>query len=70
MIEYLKAENQILRKGLPKRIEVTAAERAKLVRLGVRLGSKIKAIITIVHPRTFARWLGESTPGVRRSKRG
>jgi putative transposase len=70
MIEYLKAENQVLRKRLPKRIEVTAAERAKLVRLGVRLGSKIKAIITIVHPRTFARWLNESASGRKRRKRG
>jgi len=54
-IEYLKAENRILRNKLPKRINVTPAERAKLVKLGVRLGSAIKDLITIVHPRTFAR---------------
>ena len=56
-IEYLKAENRILRNKLPKRVNVTPAERAKLVKLGVRLGSAIKDLITIVHPRTFARWV-------------
>ena len=35
-IEYLKAENRILRSKLPKRITVTTAERARLVKLGVR----------------------------------
>ena len=34
-IEYLKAENRILRGKLPKRVNVTPAERAKLVKLGV-----------------------------------
>ena len=32
-IEYLKAENRILRNKLPKRINVTPAERAKLIKL-------------------------------------
>jgi putative transposase len=36
-IEYLKAENKILRSKLPRRIEVTQAERATLMKLGVRL---------------------------------
>ena len=55
MVEYVKTENRILRQKLPRRIDVTAAERAKLVRLGARLGSAIKDVITIVHPRTFAK---------------
>ena len=58
-IEYLKAENRMLRSKLPKRICVTPAERAKLMKLGLRLGSTIKELITIVHPRTFARWISE-----------
>ncbi len=49
MVEYLKAENRVLWNKLPKRIDVTPAERAKLLKLGVRLGSKIKEVITIVH---------------------
>ena len=50
VIEYLLAENRILRSKLPKRIEVTPAERAKLVKLGKPLGAKLKEIISIVSP--------------------
>jgi putative transposase len=46
IIEYLKAENRILRNKLPKRIEVTPAERSRLLELGTRLGSKIKNLAT------------------------
>jgi putative transposase len=69
MVEYLKAENRILRQKLPRQIEVTPAERARFMKLGVRLGSTIKDIITIVHPRTFARWVSESRFGVKPRKR-
>lgn len=48
IIEYLKAENRILRKKLPKRIDVTPAERARLLELGIRLGSTIKEVITLL----------------------
>ncbi len=70
VVEYLKTENRILRAKLPKRIDVTPAERARLLKLGERLGSKIKEVVTIVHPRTFARWLTESRSGTKRRKRG
>jgi hypothetical protein len=43
VIEFLLTENRSLRSKLPKRIEVTPAERAKLVKLGKPLGSKLKA---------------------------
>ena len=59
LIEYLLAENRILRSKLPKRIEVTPAERAKLVKLGKPLGSKLKDIISIVSYRTIFRWANE-----------
>ena len=70
MVKYLKAENRILRNKLPKRIEVTPAERSRLLKLGVRLGSAIKQVITIVHPRTFARWLSEERTGKKPRQRG
>lgn len=70
MVEYLKAENRILRSKLPKRIDVTAAERTSLIALGVKLGSAIKQVITIVHPRTFARWISEAKSAARPRKRG
>jgi putative transposase len=57
MVEYLKAENKILRDKLPKRLTVTARERNRLVKLGAKLGSAIKDLITIVTPRAFRRCL-------------
>jgi|SRR5579872_2236456 len=56
MVEYLKAENRILRDKLPKRINVTGPERRTLLKYGKRLGSMIREVITIVSPRTFLRW--------------
>jgi putative transposase len=56
-IACLKTENRILRGKLPKRLTVTAAERRRLLQVGQPLGGAIKELITIVSPRTFARWL-------------
>ncbi len=56
-IQYLKAENEVLRARLPEHIRTTPAERAKLLIFGKPLGASIKDVITIVHPRTFARWV-------------
>jgi putative transposase len=64
MVEYLKAENRILRDKLPKRINVTASERRTLLKYGKRLGTKIREVIAIVSPRTFLRWQeSERRPG-------
>jgi putative transposase len=57
MVEFLKAENQILRSRLPRRVAVTPQERNRLVRLGRKLGAKVKALISIVSYRTFTCWL-------------
>ena len=70
MIENLKAENRILRSKLPKQVNVTPAERNRLVKLGKKLGSAIKEIITIVHPRTFARWVSGGASGKKPRKAG
>jgi putative transposase len=74
VVEYLKAENRILRERLPKRLDVTPKERATLLRLGRKLGTKIRSVITIVTPRTFLRWLkaDDGTPATAKpnSKRG
>lgn len=56
-VHYLTIENRILRKKLPKRIAVTAQERRRLLKFGKPLGAAIRRLITIVSPRTFARWL-------------
>ena len=57
MLQYLKEENRTMRSKLPKRVELTPQERQRLVRLGRPLKGKIKELITIVSPRTFARWV-------------
>jgi len=65
-VEYLKAENRILRDKLPKRVVCTPAERQRLVKLGKPLGSAIKDLITIVTSRSFARWVSAAD----KTKRG
>jgi putative transposase len=60
-IQFLKAENQTLRAKLPNRILVTAEERRRLLKFGKPLGPAIQNLITIVSPRTFARWVSGET---------
>ncbi len=56
-IQSLKAENEILRSFLPKRIDVAAAQRKRLVKYGQLVGSAIRHLVSIVLSRTFYRWL-------------
>lgn len=55
-IEYLKIENEILRKRVGRSIRPTPVERRKLVKFGVPLGKDLKNIITIVKYETFLLW--------------
>ncbi|MBM3996369.1 MAG: hypothetical protein FJ303_19785 [Planctomycetes bacterium] len=57
MVEFLKVENQILRSKLPRRVDVTPAEKRQLIKLGKPLGTKVRELISIVCYRTFRRWL-------------
>jgi putative transposase len=68
MIDYLKTENRVLRSKLPKRVRVTPAEREQLVKRGKPLGAKIKQLLTIVSPRTFARWASGETKSIGKRK--
>ncbi len=56
-VQYLKAENQILRARLGDHIKVTPQERARLVKFGMRLGTALASIVTIVKPLTFMGWI-------------
>jgi len=58
-ISYLKAENQILRSRLSVQIQTTPAERSLLVRLGAPLGNAIHELLSVVHYKTFLRWVRE-----------
>ena len=57
-VEFLKAENELLRKRVPKkRIFLKADERSRLVKLGKELGPAIRQMISIVDYSTFRRWI-------------
>ncbi len=56
-IQYLKAENEVLRAKIDGPVRVTPGERLRLVRLAKPLGSAIKALVSIVSPQTFLRWI-------------
>ena len=56
-LEFLKAENEMLRKRVPKkRIFLDNGEKERLLNLGEAIGPRILKLITIVHPRTYQRW--------------
>ena len=55
-IEYLRVENEILRKRVGRSIRPTPIERRRLVKFGVPLGKDLKNIITVVTYETFLLW--------------
>jgi putative transposase len=70
-IEFLKAENEMLRKRIPKkRIFLNEDERKCLMKLGKGIGPGIYHLITIVHPRTYRRWISEKKAGKPKKKTG
>src|SRR4051812_32361031 len=58
-IRYLKVENEVLRRKLPKKITVTRSERQRLLKFGAKLGKALRQLVTIVTPGTFLRWIRE-----------
>ncbi|MBU0504329.1 MAG: hypothetical protein V1842_01160 [Candidatus Omnitrophota bacterium] len=56
-IEYLKVENEILRKRVGRSIRPTLVERRKLIKFGTLLGKYLKNIITVVTYETFLLWV-------------
>jgi len=59
-IQYLKAENEILRAKLPKRIVIESKERRKLLKYAAKLSRSVfKHLTSIVTSDTFLRWLRE-----------
>jgi putative transposase len=56
-IEYLKVENEILRKRIGKCIRPTAIEKRKLLKFAIPIGKDIKNIISIVKYETFLLWV-------------
>src|SRR6266550_2457788 len=52
-VEYLKAENLMLRKRLPKRVRLTSDEKKLLVKLGQAIGTGITTLLSIVAYSTY-----------------
>jgi len=53
-IEFLKAENEMLRRRVPKkRIFFKQEEKQRLLNLGAAIGPGVSKLITIVHGRTY-----------------
>jgi len=59
-VQFLKAENEILRSRIKGPVRVTKVERARLVRLGTPLGKAIRSLVTIVRPETFLKWVRDA----------
>lgn len=67
-VQYLKAENEILRAKISGPVRLQPTERARLVKLGKPLGQAIKTIISIAKPETFLRWVREADKVTPRKK--
>jgi putative transposase len=55
-IEYLKVENEILRKRVGRSMRPNSAERRRLIKFGAPLGKDLRNIITVVTYETFLLW--------------
>lgn len=63
-IEFLKAENGILRSKINTQvIRMTYQEKIRLIKFGLPLGGSIKRIISIVNYSTFRRWVNDFDDG-------
>jgi len=70
-IEFLKAENKMLRVRVPRqRIFLKPDERALHLKLGTAIGPGASKLITVVCGRTYQRWVREKTVGKPPKKMG
>lgn len=69
-VEFLKAENEMLRKRIEKsRVFLTNEERERLLTLGEAIGKGVQDLITIVSPRTYQRWRRRVSQGEKPAKK-
>jgi len=70
-IEFLKTENEILRKRYVRHhVVVSQEDRARLIKLDEQIGPDLKRLITIVHYGTYLRWVRHAKGGVPGKKQG
>ena len=65
-IQYYRHEALTYKELCPKNYRLTPRQRQRILKYGRPLGTKIKDVITIVSPRTFARWASGETKAVRK----
>ncbi|WP_231956614.1 integrase core domain-containing protein [Posidoniimonas polymericola] len=69
-IEFLNAENEILRKHVPKqRIFLDNEDRERLLKLGDAVGKGVLQLVSIVSPRTYQRWQRRVSQGEKPAKK-
>ena len=68
-VAYLKEENRLLRARLPKKIVATDKEKRRLLRVGKKLGTQLKELMSLVTYPTFARWVREKEDGPKKEKK-
>ena len=69
-ILFLKAELEITRVRVPQsRIFLTNEERQRLLELGDGIGSDALKLVSIVHQRTYRRWLERRSQGKQPTKK-
>jgi len=69
-ILFLKAELELTRTHVPKsRIFLTNEERQRLLELGDGIGSDVLKLVSIVHPRTYRRWMERRSQGKNPAKK-
>src|SRR5687767_8514610 len=61
-VEYLKAENRMLRRRIKKRVFLKEDEKRLLVKLGLAVGKSVKALLTVCSYPTYRRWVGLYAP--------
>jgi putative transposase len=70
-IEFLKAENEMLRKRVPKqRIWLKAEEKERLLKLALAIGPDVKHLVSIVTYDTIRRWRRKAVGFIPRGPRG
>ena len=69
-IQFLKAQNEILRSRLGQEVHTRPEERRRLLKFGLPLGDALKDLISIVSYQTFRRWTRREGIPERRCRRG
>lgn len=67
-VQYLKAENEILRSRIKGPVRIAKTERARLVRLGKPLEKAVRSLVSIVRPETFLKWVRDAKKRPKRKR--